>query len=150
VAWVPDLLRELDSIQLDDRFNRSSATTKLPSEYWFTNCYLSGSFLAPFEVAMREQIGIRNLMWGSDYPHPEGTWPRTTVALRNTFEGVSEDETRMILGDNAVGIYNLDRKALRPVVERIGPKPPEIAQPLLPEEFPEFRSLAFRLIGSYS
>jgi hypothetical protein len=32
-------------------------------------CFIAGSFLAPFEVAMREDVRIQNLMWGSDYPH---------------------------------------------------------------------------------
>ena len=48
---------------------------RLPSEYWASNCYLGASFPAPFELALRDQIGLDRLMWGSDYPHGEGTWP---------------------------------------------------------------------------
>jgi predicted TIM-barrel fold metal-dependent hydrolase len=153
VAWVPDLLQELNSIYLDDRYEDTyfaRAMPRLPSDYWFANCYLSGSFLAPYEVEMRHEVGMRNLLWGSDYPHPEGTWPRTTLALRNTFAGIPEDDARMILGDNAVDVYNLDTDALRPVAERIGPRPADLAQPLRAEEFPAFHSLAFRMEGSYS
>ena len=71
--------------------------------------------MAPFEVSMRHQIGIENLMWGDDYPHAEGTWPDTAWSIRNTFHNVPLDEARKILGENALTAYGLDRQALRSV-----------------------------------
>ncbi|MDQ1396786.1 MAG: hypothetical protein QOG64_2045 [Acidimicrobiaceae bacterium] len=126
------------------------ALPQRPSDYWRSNCYLSGSFLAPFEVAQREEVGLGNLMWGSDYPHTEGTWPYTRVALRHTFAGVPEDEARLILGETAVTVFGLDRAALVPVAEKIGPTPEEVATPLTPEELPLGRGGAFREFGSYA
>jgi predicted TIM-barrel fold metal-dependent hydrolase len=70
---------------------------------------LPDSFLAPFEVALRDRVGVDNLMWGTDYPHQEGTWPNTALAVRNTFHGVPEDETRKILGENALRVFQLRR-----------------------------------------
>jgi hypothetical protein len=100
--------------------------------------------MAPFEVALRHQVGVANLTWGSDYPHMEGTWPYTRLSLRHTFAGVPEHETRMILGDNAVRAYHLDVDVLRPVADRIGPTPEELNTPLAPGEFPVDRGYAFR------
>ena len=37
-------------------------------------------------------VGVGNLLWGADYPHVEGTWPSTRLAMRNTFASVPEDE----------------------------------------------------------
>jgi hypothetical protein len=111
---------------------------------------LSGSFLAPYEVAYRHQVGLGNLLWGTDYPHLEGTWPQTREAIRNTFHAVPEDETRLILGETAAAVYGFDRAALWQVAQRIGPTPAEVAAPLAPHEFPLGRNGAFREVGTFA
>jgi predicted TIM-barrel fold metal-dependent hydrolase len=72
-------------------------------------------------------IGVDKMMWGSDYPHPEGTWPHTGEQLRETFREVPEDELRPIVGLNAAKVYNFDVERLQPIVERIGPTVGELA-----------------------
>lgn len=126
------------------------ALPKRPSEYWRTNCYVSGSFLAPYEVAQRDAVGLGNLMWGSDYPHTEGTWPYSRVSIRHTFADVPEDEARLILGETAMAVFGLDRDALVRVAASIGPTPSEVSRPLEPDEFPLGRGGAFREFGSYA
>ena len=37
------------------------------------------------EAELRYEIGLGNIMWGSDYPHPEGTWPHTREQMVETF-----------------------------------------------------------------
>ncbi len=150
VAWVPETLRELDSTYELALLGDPEAPPRRPSEYWAENCFVVGSFLAPFEVALRDKVGLHNVLWGSDYPHPEGTWPRTRLAMRNTFAELPEADTRMILETNGIALYGLDEKTLRPVSDRIGPRPAELAAPLAPEEFPEYLGLAFRRTGSYA
>ena len=41
---------------------------------------------------MRHEIGVGSIMWGTDYPHPEGSWPYTKDQLLETFSGLPEDE----------------------------------------------------------
>jgi predicted TIM-barrel fold metal-dependent hydrolase len=155
--WVPQTLNDLDSAYRGVQRNTAvplmggivEVPALAPSDYWRANCTVTGSFMAPYEAAMRHEIGLPNLMWGRDYPHPEGTWPRTTLTLRNTFSGVPEREVRMILETNGIEAFGLDTAVLRPVAERIGPRPAEIDRPLAPEEFPPYRGLAFRERGSY-
>ena len=65
-------------------------------------------------------------MWGTDYPHLEGTWPNTMEAMRETFADYPEDEIRALLGTNAAEAYGFDTKKLAPLVERIGPTLAEI------------------------
>jgi predicted TIM-barrel fold metal-dependent hydrolase len=60
-------------------------------------------------------------MWGSDFPHPEGTWPHTQQYYRGTFAGLPERDGRRILGENAVDFYGLDREKLQAVADDIGP-----------------------------
>ncbi len=149
-SWVGATLRDFDSCYLDPNREYPDKPPKRPSEYWATNCGVAASFMAPFEADMRYEIGLRNLLWGTDYPHVEGTWPHTRLALRNTFAHVPEHEVRMILGDNPVHFYGLDASALRLVADRIGPMPEELSVPLSPDELPAHRGLAFRESGIYA
>jgi hypothetical protein len=60
-------------------------------------------------------------MWGTDYPHPEGSWPDTANDLRETFGGLPQDDIAAILGGNAAEFYGFDVEKLAPLVDRIGP-----------------------------
>ncbi len=155
--WVGHTLSELDSQCLgasdSSMFPLLGASVefppRLPSEYWAQQCFVADSFMAPFEVHQREQIGVANLLWGSDYPHLEGTWPHTGLSLRNTFAGVPEPETRAILGDNGIRLFGLDADVMQGIADQIGPTPAELSAPLEVGEFPAFRGLAFRRGGSF-
>jgi len=74
------------------------------------------------EAEMRHEIGLRNIMWGSDYPHPEGSWPVTRQQQFDTMHGIPEDEIEAMLGGNTVEFYNLDIEKLTPIAARIGPE----------------------------
>ena len=71
---------------------------------------------------MRAAIGLGNIMWGSDYPHPEGTWPETRAQLLENFRGVPEPELAALLGGNALRVYGFDAGKLAPLAARIGPE----------------------------
>ena len=78
------------------------------------------------DIDRRHLIGIGNLMWGNDLPHPEGTFPYTRYWIRTRFKDVPEAETRRILGLTAAGVYDVDLDVLRPLAERIGPTLDEV------------------------
>ncbi len=74
------------------------------------------------EVEMRHQIGLDSIMWGSDSPHPEGTWPTTRPQMLDAFRGVPEPEIAAMLGGNAARVYGFDTEKLAPLAARIGPE----------------------------
>jgi hypothetical protein len=75
-------------------------------------------------------------MWGSDYPHDEGTYPYTREHLRALFHDVDPAELRQLLAGNAAALYGFDLDALAPAAAQHGPTVAEIATPLgeLPAE----------------
>ena len=79
-----------------------------PSEYWQRQCYVEAMFFQPREAKLRHKIGVDNMMWGSDYPHYEGSWPNSRKALHEALHDVPEDEIRAILGENAARVYGFD------------------------------------------
>jgi predicted TIM-barrel fold metal-dependent hydrolase len=54
---------------------------------------------------MRDVIGVETLMWGSDYPHTEATFPRSREILAEILAGVPASEVRAIVCDNAARLY---------------------------------------------
>jgi predicted TIM-barrel fold metal-dependent hydrolase len=138
VDWIPATLRHLDKVY--DEHRADLQAKRKPSEYWHTNCLAGASFIHKAEVAMRHEIGIETILFGRDYPHPESTWPHTREWLRDAFVGVPEDEVRLILGENAISFFNLDRDRLVEIAKRIGPSIEDIngggdVQPDLIENF---------------
>jgi predicted TIM-barrel fold metal-dependent hydrolase len=74
------------------------------------------------EAELRYETGVANIMWGSDYPHPEGSWPVTREQMIETFRGLPEPEVAAMLGGNAARVYDFDVEKLAPLVARIGPE----------------------------
>ena len=126
--WVAPLLAHLEMRFEQLRFKDAGfKMPKLrPTDYWHRNCALGASSARPFEVSLRHQIGVRQMMYGSDYPHPEGSWPNSRDWLRVAFDGVPEDEARLILGENAARVYRLDVAKLSALAEKFGPEPKDI------------------------
>jgi hypothetical protein len=77
---------------------------------------------------MRYEIGIDNMLWGNDFPHPEGTWPSSREWLRKTYHDVPIDETRRMIGEAAAEVFGFDLDRLRPTAERIGVTPASLGQ----------------------
>ena len=122
VGWVVEKLRVLEFKAANPMFRHFRKGLSLsPSEYFARNCFVGASFMPEHEGRFRHQIGVDRLMWGSDYPHLEGTWPNTMKALNATFGEYPEDEIRAILGLNAARAYGFDLAALQPIADRIGP-----------------------------
>ena len=94
-----------------------------PSEYFHRNCWVSASALFDEgSTAVRHKIGIDSIMWGTDFPHPEGSWPRTREKMQRYLSGIPEGELTKMLGANAIECYDLDDAALGQIAARIGPE----------------------------
>jgi predicted TIM-barrel fold metal-dependent hydrolase len=165
-AWVPPELTKLDYFlsrmastegsqeavwgrSVVERLSRSA------HDYWMQQCSVGASFIRPSEVPLRASVGVDRIMWGSDYPHRESSYPFSREALRAAFAGVPHDETAMILGGNAAARYGFDLAALAPVAAECGPRVLDIDQPLAPGELPNaaakcpaFAELSVEFAGS--
>lgn len=102
--------------------------SKLPSDYFGTNIFIGASTMSKEEIRRRHVIGTDVAMWGTDYPHPEGTWPNTVPRLRSDFGDVPVDDARAMLGLTAARCYGFDLDALAPIAQRIGPTPEDFGQ----------------------
>jgi predicted TIM-barrel fold metal-dependent hydrolase len=146
-AWVPALLAQLDHLiemvkrgaQGEMRYTDADKTvTMTATELFHRNCHLGVSMAGPADVALRHEIGDGAFMWGSDYPHDEGTFPNSKERLRAAFHDVPPAETWDLLCGNAAKLYDFDIEKLLPLAEEYGPTVAELQTPLTPEEFEQF------------
>jgi predicted TIM-barrel fold metal-dependent hydrolase len=131
--WLPNLLWFMDRLYLGahggKKLSPFAEIRRSPSEYLDRNVFICATNTKRRELAQRYEIGVDNILWGSDFPHPEGTWPRTREWLRDTFHDIPVAETRRMLGGAAAEVFGFDTDALAPIAARIGPTPRELGQP---------------------
>ncbi|MGD9703766.1 MAG: amidohydrolase family protein [Acidimicrobiia bacterium] len=133
--WLPALLWFWDRLFLGQKGTEKlganpfgGAVSMLPSEYVDRNCFIGASNTKRRELGMRYEIGVDNILWGNDFPHPEGTWPNTREWLRKTFHDIPIDETRRMVGLAAAEVYGFDVAALQHHADKIGPTPEDFGQ----------------------
>jgi predicted TIM-barrel fold metal-dependent hydrolase len=106
-GWVPWMLERLDRGHARYARQDGMPTELKPSEYFHRN--FSAAFIADrVGVFTREFMGVDNLMWSSDYPHTDSTWPRSRQSIAHDFEGVSESDRRKMTCTNAAKLYGFD------------------------------------------
>jgi predicted TIM-barrel fold metal-dependent hydrolase len=144
-AWVPEMLARLDfawervrrGAAGEFEFAKDVATPEPPSFYAKRNCWYGASSASPRELRDRHVIGVERILWGNDYPHYEGTYPHTRLAMRHTFHAIERSEVRAMLGENAARLYGFDLKKLAALAADYAPTAEELSVPLAEHEFPE-------------
>ena len=110
--------------------------------------FVGSSFMCHTEAQAAVRDGyFGNCMWGSDYPHTEGTfqypdswdeYPVTHIAQRFAYWDTPEEPLRAMLGVTAAEVYGLDVNELTKVAARINsPTIEELRQPILEGKVPD-------------
>ena len=102
IGWVAMLLDRLDNIV--DRSGYGLGWETRPAEvlkrnFWF--CTIDD----PSTIVTRHRIGVENIMFETDYPHGDGTWPDTQDVVEEVYGHLPDDELRMILCENAAKVF---------------------------------------------
>ena len=112
-AWLPYMLERMDDtyrkfVDAGD-FRRSHGglpLTMTPTEYFKRQVW--ATFQTDFAgLRLVDTLGDDRVMWASDYPHPDSTWPDSQQAIEENFRGVAPATRRRILCDNARQLYGL-------------------------------------------
>ncbi len=106
ISWAADFLQRMDHVyQLHRHYVPTKLTSgKLPSELFKEHVYctfqrdLAGAKLAG-------TIGAGNMLWASDYPHVDSTWPRSQQVIAEHTSFLTEQEGRMVFCENAARLY---------------------------------------------
>jgi len=115
VGWMPYVFERCDRV-----FQQSSgwceinpSVTELPSSYVPGRVY--GCFFDDMVgIATRDLIGVTQLLFETDYPHQDSTWPNTSDVIAKIAAQVTRVELEMIMRTNAIDLLGLDPRSLVP------------------------------------
>ncbi len=101
-GWIPYILDRMDA-EWEDQFKELDLTMR-PSEYWRRQCYATYQS-DPIGVKLIEELGEDNIMWGSDFPHPDGVWPDSQEYIERELGHLPAATRQKIVCDNAAKLY---------------------------------------------
>jgi predicted TIM-barrel fold metal-dependent hydrolase len=106
VSWLAYFKERLDIVFTKHRFWTQSPLTEMPStiiDRQVINTFIEDTTA----IRIRHEVGIKNMMWSTDYPHSDSTWPHSWKYVESAFADVPEDERHQIMAGNAIEVYGL-------------------------------------------
>lgn len=107
-GWIPFVLGRLDNAYTGHKLDTGlkPAFSNKPSEYWFRQG--ATTFQKEAVVGkMAHLIGEDNIMWGSDFPHPDSVWPESQEVIADTLGPLTAAVRRKIIRDNGMRLYRI-------------------------------------------
>jgi predicted TIM-barrel fold metal-dependent hydrolase len=102
IGWIPYVLDRMDA-EWEDQFKDLSLTMR-PSEYWRRQCratYQSDRI----GIKLLDDLGHDTIMWGSDFPHPDGVWPDSSEFIERELGHLPSEVRHKIVCENAGKLY---------------------------------------------
>lgn len=104
LGWIPYVLQHTD-LEWEDQFKDLDLKMK-PSEYWHRQCYATYQ-TDPIGIKLLSDLGEDNVMWGNDYPHPDGIWPDSREFIGNELGHLAPATRHKVVCGNAAKLYGL-------------------------------------------
>jgi len=108
IGWIPYILWRMDG-EWEDQFKDLSLTMP-PSAYWRRQCFATYQ-TDPVGVKLVDELGVETIMWGSDFPHPDGIWPDSREYIQRELGHLPPDIRHQIICGNAARLYNFTQGA---------------------------------------
>ena len=105
LGWVPFLLEALDYHYSE--FGAAGNLQRRPSEYFATNFHCCFWFEKRDVSSVIARVGVDNVLFETDFPHPTCLYPVSTEAVAQSLGGLDEGQVRKVLGGNAAQLYDL-------------------------------------------
>ena len=109
VSWAAHFIKSMDynyTQRSHEIFQYQFKGDALPSDFFHSNIFV-GFQEDDLGIRLRDIIGVNNLMWGSDYPHQESTFPRSRQIIEEVLSDCAEEEREKIAGGNAARVYKI-------------------------------------------
>ena len=102
IGWIPYVLDRMDA-EWEDQFKDLSLTMR-PSEYWRRQC--RATFQSDrIGIKLLDDLGHDTIMWGSDFPHPDGVWPDSSEFIERDLRHLPAEVRHKVVCENAGKLY---------------------------------------------
>lgn len=106
VGWVYHFMHRVDHAYERFRFRQNVTLDRLPSEYLRRQLFVAFQF-EELGMDLVKRLGAGNIMWASDYPHNDSTWPNSHRHLEGILKELPEDVQHQVINQNAARLYHL-------------------------------------------
>ncbi|HEY0958561.1 MAG TPA: amidohydrolase family protein [Novosphingobium sp.] len=107
MGWVPFAVEALEH-QFDEMLpTKKGMLGRRPWEYFRDHFWCTFWFEKIAPKQLLETIGVDNVMFETDFPHPTSLYPGVQEHLVNVLGGYSYEVAKKVLQDNASRLYNL-------------------------------------------
>jgi predicted TIM-barrel fold metal-dependent hydrolase len=105
LGWVPHYVDKLDQMYEKGAYSFPELQDK-PSVAFHRSIFLT--FMDDKRgVAMRHEIGVENILWSTDFPHPACTWPNSRAVVADVMEGVPDNEAELMVFGNGARLFGV-------------------------------------------
>jgi len=113
ISWLPHYIDRMDYMVTEREYH--TGLPLLPSEYWARQCKATfqNEKLAATVIPL---IGVDNVMWANDYPHPDGTWPASQQVFKDNLSTLSETDRHKVLFSTAANLYGFPQQTSTPAL----------------------------------
>jgi uncharacterized protein len=105
IGWIPYVLWRMDA-EWEDQF-KDLALKMRPSDYWKRQCWATYQ-TDPIGIKLVDELGADKIMWGSDFPHPDGVWPDSREYIERELGHLPVAVRRRIVCENAARLYGFE------------------------------------------
>jgi predicted TIM-barrel fold metal-dependent hydrolase len=107
-GWVPHFVYRMDhAVDRNPVWLGDVKLSRKPSEYFYDNVYLTfQDDLTAFQL--KELFNKEHMLWASDFPHQDSTWPHSQQVLADHTSLLTQKEAEQILHDNVSKLYGLE------------------------------------------
>lgn len=111
LGWLPYYLQRMDEMWQQERPYMSeqyARTPELPSTYFKNHMYVT-FFSDVLGLRLLDDIGVDNVIYGTDYPHNDTTWPDSQAELQKqtVAAGLTPEQTEKVVRGNARALFGL-------------------------------------------
>ena len=104
IGWWPYFLERMDNVYKRHRWWTQANLPEPPSHYFHNSCF--STFQEDLAgIRLWDLLGADNVMWASDYPHTDTTWPESRKVIDKHFKDVPDDAKKKMICTNAQSLY---------------------------------------------
>lgn len=116
IGWMPYVIEQADRIWSKPATVTQLRRTSTPPSELYGGRIFGCFFEDEFGVRVRDEIGVGQITFESDYPHQDGTWPDTRSYARRVLDGLSAEDVYRITRGNAIELFQLEPELQSPAM----------------------------------
>ena len=112
IGWIPFVLQRADEVWAEHQWAHVGSRVEMPSESYRDRVF-SCFFKDAVGVELLEKIGVGQVLFETDYPHNDGTWPHSQKVAAEQLRHLPPASRSKVLAGNAISLFGLSGDIFR-------------------------------------